>query len=411
MTRMDLQLLDASVGAIDAAQWDDLLERQPRPTPFMRHAYLDALSASGSATAATGWQPLVLVGRRGSELVAAAPLYAKSHSFGEYVFDWAWAEAYERHGLDYYPKLVCAVPMTPVPGTRLLAADPAARRELARALAQLPERTGCSSLHVLFADDDDLAALDGQDGWLVREGTQFHWTRPTDAPCPDFDAFLASMTRHKRKNIAQEQRRVREAGVTFEVREGAAIDAPTWDLFYRCHVQTYREHGRARPYLTRAFFAELATRAPQMWVAFVARRDGRDIACSLVAIDRERRSAWGRFWGSLEPVPFLHFDACYYQPLAWCIANGFERFEGGAQGEHKIARGLLPTRTASAHRIVDSRFADAVGDFLAREGPQVAAWRTELEGHTPFASRPGIAGDDAPSEPAPQPRDGSGRNR
>jgi uncharacterized protein len=371
--------LHAEPEAVDAAAWNALLQAQPAPTPFMRHEFLAALQRSGSAVAETGWAPQWLTVHRGDALVGACMLYLKAHSYGEYVFDWAWADAYERHGRAYYPKLLGAVPFTPVPGTRLLARDDASRALVAAALLAVAREYKLSSAHVLFPDEADRAALEHA-GFMVREGVQFHWE---NAGFADFAAFLASLQRDKRKKIAQERRRVAEAGITFTVREGAAIDEPTWDFFHRCYTLTYRAH-HSTPYLKRAFFGELARTLPQMWVMFVAQRAGAPVAASLVAIDRERGTAWGRYWGAVEHVPLLHFEACYYRPLEWCIAEGLQRFEGGAQGEHKMARGLLPVRTQSAHWLADRRFAGAVADFLAREGAGIDAYVDELRERNPF---------------------------
>ena len=373
-------------GSIDAAAWNALLERQAMPTPFMRHEYLAALHDSGSAVAATGWAPRFVTLQAGGRLIGACPLYLKAHSYGEYVFDWAWADAYQRHGLEYYPKLLAAVPFTPVPGTRLLAADAAARETLAGALIGLARRSGLSSVHLLFPDDGDRAALDGA-GWMLREGVQFHWTQDPAAPCADFAALLARMQRDKRKKIQQERRRVAEAGVRFQTFTGPAIDDALWDFFYRCYTLTYRAH-HSRPYLTRAFFAQVARTMAEHWTMFVAERGGERIAASLVAVDPVRRTAWGRYWGSTDYVPCLHFEACYYQPLQWCLAQGYQRFEGGAQGEHKMSRGLLPVNTASAHWLSDTRFAAAVADFLASEGEGVGRYVDELRERTPFKAPP-----------------------
>jgi uncharacterized protein len=359
--------------------WDALLARQARPTPFMRLAYLRALHASGSATRATGWQPQFVSLWRGSELLAACPAYLKSHSYGEYVFDWAWAEAYHRHGLRYYPKLLVAVPFTPVPGSRLLAVDDEARALLAQALRALARETEASSLHVLFGDEADQSALAAA-GCSARTGVQFHWTAEGDT---DFAGFLARLQREKRKKIQQEQRRVREAGIHFEARTGAELTDDDWDFFYRCYQLTYRAH-HSKPYLTRDFFTRIARDMPEHWLLFTARRGEQRVASSLIALDPQRRAAFGRYWGAVEHIPNLHFDACYYQPLAWCITHGYQRFEGGAQGEHKMARGLMPTPTASSHWLAHPSFADAVNDFLAREGEAMTGYLDELHEHAPF---------------------------
>jgi predicted N-acyltransferase len=369
---------------IDAGRWNTLLAAQAQPTPFMRHEYLAALHRSHSAVPRTGWAPAFVTVERAGELHAACALYLKGHSYGEYVFDWAWADAYQRHGLAYYPKLLGAVPFTPVPGGRLLARDDAARRVLVRAVEALMDSQQLSSAHLLFIDDTDANVLAAA-GWMLRDGVQFHWEAAGER---SFDDLLARLQRDKRKKIAQERRRVADAGVRFSMHEGPAITDAQWDFFHRCYTLTYRAH-HSTPYLKRAFFAEMARTMAEHWLLFVAERAGEPIACSLIALDPERRVAYGRYWGATVYVPCLHFEACYYQPLAWCIANGYTRFEGGAQGEHKMARGLLPVRTRSAHRLADARFASAVADFLEREGAGIEAYVDELNERNPF--RPAAA--------------------
>lgn len=362
---------------VPAPAWNALLAARDEPSPFVRHEYLAALHDSGSATPATGWTPQFVTLWRGDALAAASPLYLKTHSYGEYVFDWAWANAYEQHGLDYYPKALVAVPFTPVPGPRLLARDAHARTALVRALLGWCRQRKLSSLHLLFATDEDVAAC-AEAGLMLRHTVQFHWLNDGYA---DFDAFLARLAHDKRKKIRQERRKVADAGVTFRWSRGADIAAADWDFFYRCYERTYLEHGNA-PYLRQSFFRRTAKDLPGHWLLFVAERAGRPIACSLIALDG--RVAYGRYWGALERVDCLHFEACYYQPLAWCIAHGFERFEGGAQGEHKMARALMPVRTTSAHWLAHPAFADAVERFLEREGRGIENYLEHLEGRSPF---------------------------
>jgi uncharacterized protein len=368
--------------ALDATQWNSLLDEQLSSTPFVRHEYLLAMHASGSATGATGWMPQFLAVYRDGQLAAACPLYLKDHSYGEYVFDWAWADAYQRHGLRYYPKLLGAVPFTPVPGPRLLARNPSDRRLLLRAMCQLAQTTQLSSVHLLFLDEADASAA-RDEGWMMRGTVQFHWSNREPEPYADFAEFLASLQREKRKKIQQERRRVADAGVTLVPLQGDEITSTDWDYFYRCYCQTYHEH-HSTPYLSRDFFERMARFMPENWLMFVAWHRGSRIAASLVCIDPARKTAFGRYWGATEHVPCLHFEACYYQPLAWCIANGYQRFEGGAQGEHKMARGLLPVQTWSAHWLAHPQFAQAVSDFLAREGAGVANYIDELNERRPF---------------------------
>ena len=373
---------------IDAAAWNALLERQSSATPFMRHEYLLAMHVSASASPRAGWTPQFLLAEREGSLVGACALYLKDHSYGEYVFDWAWADAYQRHGLDYYPKLLSAVPFTPVPGSRLLALDAPARIALLEAMTQLARGAGLSSVHLLFMDDDDRAAVQIIEttqtaGWMMRSTVQFHWTNRSDAPYADFAEYLSTLQREKRKKIQQERRKVAEAGIVFTALQGDAITPQDWDFFYRCYTLTYRAH-HSTPYLTRAFFEQMARTMPQHWLLFIASRDGERIAASLIGIDVARGSAFGRYWGATEYVPCLHFDACYYQPLAWCIANRMQRFEGGAQGEHKMARGLMPVQTWSAHWLAHPQFARAVADYLEREGAGIEQYIDELNERAPF---------------------------
>jgi len=344
--------------------------------------YLRALHTSASAIASTGWAPHFLLLEQNGELAAACPLYLKDHSYGEYVFDWAWADAYQRHGLDYYPKLTGAIPFTPVPGPRLLARTHEHRLLLLRGIEQLARSAELSSAHLLFLDAADQAAA-REAGWSMRSTVQFHWQNREPESYADFADFLASLQREKRKKIQQERRRVAEAGVTFTAATGDAISAADWNFFYRCYALTYRAH-HSTPYLTRDFFARAAATMAENWLLFTAWRGGARIACSLIVVDPERKTAFGRYWGATEHVHCLHFDACYYAPLAWCIANGYQRFEGGAQGEHKMARGLLPVETHSAHWLAHPQFARAIDDFLAREGAGVALYLNELNDRLPF---------------------------
>jgi len=362
---------------VDANAWNALLALQHASSPFMRREYLAAMECSKSAVPATGWTPRFITLWRGEELDAACALYLKDHSYGEYVFDWAWASAYEQHGLAYYPKALIAAPFTPVPGTRLLARDAQARQALLEAVLRWCREHKLSSLHLLFGSPEDVAACD-QAGLMLRHTVQFHWTNHSWV---DFDAFLASLAQEKRKKIRQERRKVAEAGVTFRWCRGADISPSDWSFFYRCYERTYLEHGNA-PYLTRDFFRRVAHDMPGHWLLFIAERAGKPIAASLIALGD--KVAYGRYWGALERVDCLHFEACYYQPLEWCIAHGWERFEGGAQGEHKMARALMPVKTTSAHWLAHPAFADAVERFLEREGEGIVNYLDHLERRTPF---------------------------
>lgn len=360
-----------SLAGVSAAQWNALAGGDP----FVRHEFLHALADSGCVGGRTGWQPQYLLLEREGRLAGAMPLYVKTHSRGEYVFDWAWAEAYERHGLAYYPKLVCAVPFTPVTGPRLLAEDARARDTLARAALRAAREF--SSLHVLFAPPGEARQLAGA-GMRLRRTVQFHWRNEGYA---DFEAFLARMPHRRRKNIRQERRRVAEAGVRFRWLRGTEIGEKDWAFFHRCYANTYAEHGM-RPYLNLEFFLRVGAAMPGQFLLVLAERGGRPIAA---ALDVAAGGAlYGRYWGAVERVPLLHFEACYYQGIEYAIAHRLERFEGGAQGEHKLYRGLLPVETLSAHWLAHPAFARAVEDYLERETAGLARYVNELNEHAPF---------------------------
>lgn len=360
-----------SLAGVAPDEWNALAG----PQPFVRHEFLSALIETGCASARSGWLPQLLIMRRAGTLVGAMPLFAKSHSYGEYVFDWAWAEAHERHGIEYYPKLVCAIPFTPVGGTRLLARSDSERSALIDAALELAKQT--SSLHILFPQANEARLLEGR-GLLLRRTVQFHWRNDG---YHDFESFLARMSHAKRKNIRQERRRVRNAGITFRWLEGDAIRKRDWEFFNRCYQRTYAAHGSS-PYLNLAFFLRLGAAFPAHTLLVLAERDDRPIASSLFLADAE--ALYGRYWGSIEYVPLLHFECCYYQAIEYAITRRLQRFEGGAQGEHKLFRGLLPVETHSAHWLAHPKFARAVENFLEREGSGIARYVNELCEHSPF---------------------------
>ena len=360
-----------SLAGVDAGEWNALAGRQP----FVRYEFLSALLETGCASRRSGWLPRFLLLRRSGELAGAMPLFAKFHSYGEYVFDWSWAEAHERHGVDYYPKLLSAVPFTPVRGQRLLARDEGARRSLIEAALDLAKEA--SSLHVLFPTDAEARLLKEQ-GLMLRRTVQFHWRNEGYA---DFEAFLARMSHARRKNIRQERRRVREAGVTFRWLEGEAIGRQHWEFFDRCYRHTYSAHGSS-PYLNLEFFLRLGAGLPENTALLVAERAAQPVAAALFL--RDDATLYGRYWGAIEYVPLLHFECCYYQAIEYAIARGLGTFEGGAQGEHKLFRGLMPVETLSAHWLAHPRFARAVEDFLEREGSGIARYVNELCEHSPF---------------------------
>ena len=364
---------DVPLAAIPAAQWDALAPGQP----LLSHAFLSALHETGCASPSTGWQPRYVTAWTGARLAGALPLYAKAHSYGEYVFDWAWADAYRRHRRRYYPKLVAAIPFTPTSGPRLLAPDAPTRDALLAHALSLLDGGAYSSLHVLFATDDDAARCAGA-GMPIRHSVQFHWDNPGYR---DFADFLAAFNHDKRKKVKQERRRVAEAGITFTRRTGREITAADWAFFHACYTLTYHAHG-STPYLTREFFEAIGSAMPERLLLVVGERGGSPVCAALDVYTAD--TLWGRYWGTTEYVPGLHFEACYYQAIEFCIERGIARFEGGAQGTHKLARGLLPVTTSSAHAIADPDFAAAIADFCARERSQVAQAVDELETASPF---------------------------
>lgn len=401
-----IRVLDSPLG-VKSEDWNALLALQSEHgnlNPFMRHEYLAAMHESSSANPESGWTPRFMTLWQGDTLAAGCALYLKDHSYGEYVFDHAWANAYHQHGLPYYPKALVAPPFTPVPGPRLLARDAAERLLLVQAVVAWCEEEKLSSLHLLFSNDADVLACKAA-GLMLRHTVQFHWSNQEIA-YTSFDNFLMSLAQEKRKKIRQERKKVADAGITFRWALGKDISHEDWDFFYRCYERTYYEHGNA-PYLSRDFFQRMQDSMPENWLMFIAEhgagQNKQKIATSLIAVSarddwansqsnplKSTRNpiltAYGRYWGALARVDCLHFEACYYQPLQWCIEHGYTSFEGGAQGEHKMARALLPVRTTSAHWLAHPSFADAVERFLEREGAGIANYMGELEQRSPFKS-------------------------
>jgi predicted N-acyltransferase len=367
----------SSLAEIGKPAWDALVGMQPDANPFLSFAFLHALHESGCASAKTGWRPQYMTLWQADRLEAALPLYAKSHSYGEYIFDWAWADAYQRNGLDYYPKLLSAIPFTPVTGSRLLARDPAAQAALIQALRTTQQHTGLSSTHILYPPESQALALQ-EAGFMLRTGVQFHWLNDGYRT---FEDFLSTLERKKRKNILAERRKVQEAGITFRHVAGKDATEADWRFFKRCYDHTYAAHY-STPYLNLDFFLRIGAAMPQHILLIVAEEDGKPIASSLLI--HTERTLFGRYWGGLKEVPCLHFETAYYQPLEFCIAHGIESFEGGAQGEHKMARGFLPQKTWSAHWLAHPAFADAIEQFLRRESGGIDSYIDELNEHSPF---------------------------
>jgi predicted N-acyltransferase len=385
----------SSIGDVPAAQWDACAGAED---PFVSHAFLSALEDSGSATAETGWLPRHVVVERssadgvGDALIAAAPLYLKGHSYGEFVFDWGWAEAFERAGGRYYPKLQSAVPFTPVTGRRLLVRRDATdrRQELADALiaAMLDEakRLGVSSLHVTFPTETEWR-LFGDRGFLLRTGQQFQWR---NQGYRSFEDFLGALSSRKRKAIRKERRAVSEAGIEIDALSGRDIREADWDAFYRFYRMT-SDHKWGPSYLTRRFFSLLGERLGDRVVLFAARRDGRPVAGALNLLGAD--ALYGRTWGCSRHYRFLHFEACYYKAIEYAIERRLGRVEAGAQGPHKLQRGYLPVATYSAHWIAEPAFREAVARFLERERRAVEAEMGELTAFSPFRQPHGGGGD------------------
>jgi len=365
---------------VDAGAWN----RLAGDDPFLSHEFFSALHETGCASPGAGWTPQFLLLESNGALAGAMPLYLKTHSYGEYVFDWAWADAYHRHGIAYYPKLVSAVPFTPVTGRRLLASTDDDRDLLIDAALELARQMRASSLHCLFAMREEIDRMVAR-GMMPRTTVQFHWANRGFA---SFDEFLSGFSHDKRKKVRQERRKVRDAGVRFRWLEGGDIGEREWAFFNRCYRQTYREH-HSTPYLNLEFFQRVGRALPGRFVLIVAERDGTPIAASLNVRDADRLC--GRFWGALEHHSGLHFETCYYQGIEYCIARGIRSFEGGSRGEHKLARGLMPVETCSAHWLAHPQFAAAIEQYLARETRGVGHYVDELNERAPFKQAGGSA--------------------
>ncbi|KEZ78823.1 GNAT family N-acetyltransferase [Salinisphaera hydrothermalis] len=370
-----------SILDVDAAEWNTLCGTDQ---PFIQHGFLASLEASGSVSPHLGWQPAhALLRTDDGTLVGAAPLYLKDHSFGEFVFDFAWANAYDQVGLDYYPKLLNAVPFTPVSGPRLLARDDGARRALAGALARLPEHMGVSSLHSLFGDDASTAAMLGAEAH-ARRGCQYRWFNRDYA---DFEAFLGELSSKRRKEIKRERRRMADAGVQVSVRRPADISDELWQTLYAFYGRTYAIRGQD-PYLTPEFFAELTTRLRDEVLFFIAYHDDRPVGMAFMMHSGD--TLYGRHWGCETDYHSLHFETCYYAGIEYCIENGLACFDAGAQGEHKIRRGFEPVPTWSTHVIADPRLDHAIGDFVEREAEMMAAFEAEQRDRCNFSQTPAM---------------------
>lgn len=364
-----------SVTDIDAVAWNALAAGA---YPFVRHEFLRLLEETGCVGPEQGWQPAhVVVESPAGELLGVAPAYLKYHSFGEFVFDWAWADAYERAGGRYYPKLLSAVPFTPATGPRLLSRDAGVAAGLAQALRRLSDDLELSSAHVLFPAEAD-AGHYAEQGFLRRIDCQYHWFNDGYA---SFDDFLGALSAAKRKKIRRERRRVSEAGVSIEALPGEDIPEHLWQRIYGFYANTYHERGQD-PYLGADFFPRLARTLPGTVVVFLARDDSGPVAAALTLRDHD--TLYGRHWGCLADYHSLHFETCYYQGIEYCISQGLRRFDAGAQGQHKLSRGFMPVETQSLHWIADARFRAAVDDFLKRERPLMREHIDEQREHSPY---------------------------
>ena len=371
-----------SLDRIPAAQWNALALGG---NPFVRHEFLLALEHSGCVGAAAGWTPNHLVIEDESRLLAALPLYSKTHSWGEFVFDWSWARAYDQAGLHYYPKLVSMPPFTPATGPRLLLAPDAApelRTRLSQELLIHARAAGMSSAHLLFLTDEDRAALGDDSGFLWRKDCQFHWY---NRGFRSFDDFIATFRADKRKKALRERRRVFEGGVTFRTLTGAEMDARLWDIVFGFSASTFESHGHEH-YLNVQFFRTISEVMPQAVVIKLAEYQGHPIATAIFF--RGERALYGRYWGAAANFHSLHFETCYYQGIEYCIEHGLQHFEPGTQGEHKVARGFEPTTTWSAHWIADPRFRRAIDHYLNDERAAIDQYILEVEQHTPFHRGP-----------------------
>lgn len=362
-----------SITDINPDAWNKLTGTQP----FLRHEFFLSLETSGCLNEGSGWSTYFLTLYEKDVLSAALPLYIKYHSYGEYVFDWAWADSYARRGLAYYPKLLSAVPFTPVTGKRLLGSDPEHRAALMRHALNLARELGLSSFHCLFPAKNEAEEMQIQ-GMQIRSGVQFHWYNRGYA---SFTDFLEGLLREKRKKIRQERRQITDAGLTFQRLTGNEIKPADWQLFFNCYLKTYRSH-HSSPYLNLKFFEQLGAVMGENILLVIALQQGVPIAAALNLFDEKR--LYGRYWGALTPVPQLHFETCYYQAIEFCIERGLDVFEAGAQGEHKLARGFVPMETWSAHWLARADFSNAVKEFLSREAQLNRHYVAQLGAHSPY---------------------------
>ncbi|MFK8054043.1 MAG: GNAT family N-acetyltransferase [Woeseiaceae bacterium] len=371
----------SSMSNIDATDWDALVGQD---SPHLRHAFLKNAETSGSVAESTGWLPCHLTLENNDKIIAAMPLYQKGHSWGEFVFDWAWADAYQRSGLDYYPKLISAAPYTPATTSKLLVNEqhggPVLRQTLLEAAIEFAQQHQFSSLHLQFLDDLDLAAVREREDLLIRKDCQFHWE---NHQYQDFDDYLSHFSSKKRKNVKRERRRLLEAGIQHRIESGREISAETLDRAWQLCSYTFLLRGHS-PYLNQAFFHQLLADDPDALTLVLATHNDDIVAAAILL--RGRNTLLGRYWGSDGDYHSLHFETCYYQGIEYCIREGIRHFEPGTQGEHKVSRGFLPANTWSAHWLAHPQFASAIGNYLEREADGVDAYMNEINQRSPFKS-------------------------
>jgi len=378
--RYQLELV-SKISDIQSDSWNALIPADS--APFIKHTFLETLESTCCVGEGTGWQVAHLCIYEQNELVGALPLYLKYHSYGEYVFDWSWAQAYEQAGKKYFPKALSAIPFTPVQCAKLLCHPQKNSQEiqelLVKGLKSVLVQNQLSSGHILFPKDHEIETLSNE-GFLVRDSVQFHWE---NHDYQNFDDFLNSLTFKRRKNIRRERQLIAKSGICFKQLSGDEITEDQWRFFYACYQNTYLEH-RSSPYLNEAFFIQLGRKFKEHLLLILAEEENQPIAASLIVVDKKNATAFGRYWGAIKHVPLLHFETAYYQVIEYCIREGIQRLEGGAQGEHKMARGFIPTTLHSAHFILDPEFSNAVSRFLDRERLGISAYVDELNEHHPL---------------------------
>ena len=377
----DLELdinTNESMTLISRSAWNEIVSEE---YPALRHEFLESLELSGCCSTNTGWTPKHITVTLNNKIVGLAPCYLKTHSYGEFIFDWDWANAYQRAGLTYYPKLLIGIPFTPISGPRLVhhcdVDEMVIKNKIAKFLPVLADKVDASSVHCLFCDDHDITSLT-KSNFLSRESRQFHWINENYT---SFTEYLDSFSSKKRKNISRERRRIQDFGVNMEWIHGVNISEEILDFFFACYTQTISEH-RSYLYLNKEFFRRLFETMPEFIQILVARRHGQLVASALFL--RGSNSLFGRYWGALEYIPDLHFEVCYYAPIKYCIDHKIKRFEAGAQGEHKLSRGLMPSTTLSGHWLKNPAFHEAVKDYTEKEARYLNEYSDVLNEHTPF---------------------------